>query len=222
MKKYIEILKKCRLFEGIDEDELLKMLTCLGAKVDFYDKKYTVFREGMKVMHIGIVLSGSVQLEEVDYSGNRSIIGSFGKGELFAEAFASAGIEAIPLSVVCAEPSEIMLIDFSRISYTCHNACCHHQRLIYNLMKDIAEKTVVFHEKIDIISKRTTREKLLSYLNYQAKKSGKFSFTIPYDRQELADYLGVDRSGLSVEISKLSREGMIEARKNSFKLKALE
>ena len=218
MKKYLEILKKCPLFYDIDDADLLRMLTCLGAKVDVFDKKYTVFAEGSKAKYIGIVLSGSVQITQTDYYGNRSILGNIGAGDLFAEAFAVMQMEAIPLSVVANELSEIMFIDCSHILHTCHNGCGFHQQLIFNLMKDLASKTLLFHRKIEITSKRTTREKLLAYLMLEAKKANSNSFDISFDRQELADYLDVERSGLSAEISKMKKEGIINNVKNHFVL----
>ena len=218
MKKYLEILKKCPLFFGIEEDKLLKMLGCLGARVDFYDKKYTVMAEGNAAKYVGIVLSGSVQIIQVDYYGNRSTIGKAKATEVFMEAFACAESEAIPVSVIASEPSDIMLIDCAHILHTCSNACDFHQSLIFNLMKSLAKKNLSFHQRIEVTSKRTTREKLLSYLMLQAKKCGKKAFDIPFDRQELADYLEVERSGLSAEISKLREEGILESKKSHFKL----
>jgi len=218
MKKYLEVLKKCPLFFGIDGEDILRMLHCLGAKVDNFDKKYTIFREGTPAKYVGIVLSGEAQITQNDYFGNRTILSNIKPPELFAEAFAAAGVTSMPVSVIATEQSEIMFIDCAHILNTCKNGCSFHHQLIYNLMKDLADKSIMFHQKIDIISKRTTREKLLSYLMACSKKAGKKSFTIPFDRQELADYLGVDRSGLSVEISKLRNEGILESRKNYFKL----
>ncbi len=218
MKKYLEILKKCPLFFEIEDESLLRMLSCLGAKVSFFDKKYTVFAEGSPAKYIGIVLSGSAQIVQVDYFGNRSILSEASPSQVIAEAFACAEIESLPVSVIANEPSEIMFIDCSHILHTCKNGCGHHHQLIYNLMKDLADKTIMFHQRIEVTSKRTTREKLLSYLALQAKNNGKNSFNIPFDRQELADYLEVERSGLSVEIGKLKKEGIIENNKNHFKL----
>ena len=218
MKKYLEILKKCPLFFEIEDESLLRMLSCLGARVLSFDKKYTVFAEGSSAKYVGIVLSGSVQVIQVDYYGNRSILSEIGACGLFAEAFACAEIASLPVSVIANEPSEIMFIDCSHILHTCNNGCGHHHQLIYNLMKDLAIKTIAFHQRIEVTSKRTTKEKLLAYLDLQAKQAGKNSFVIPFDRQELADYLEVERSGLSVEISKLKKEGIIENNKNYFKL----
>ena len=218
MKKYLEILKKCPLFFGIEDEKLLTMLNCLGAKVVSFDKKYTVLAEGTPAKYIGVVLTGSVQILHIDYYGNRSILGNVGPSEVFNEAFACAETKAIPVTVVANEPSEIMLIDCSHILHTCQNNCGFHQQLIFNLMKDLAGKTIMFHQRIEITSKRTTREKLMAYLFLQAKKADSPEFTIPFDRQELADYLEVDRSGLSAEISKLKNEGIINCNRSRFEL----
>ncbi|MBR6727502.1 MAG: Crp/Fnr family transcriptional regulator [Clostridia bacterium] len=218
MKKYLETLKKCPLFVGIGDDRLLRMLVCLGARVVEFDRKYTVFAEGSPARQIGIVLSGAVQVVQLDYYGNRSILSELQAPQVFAEAFACAEVDALPVSVIANEPSEIMLIDCGHILHTCENSCGHHQQLIFNLMKDLATKTLLFHQRIEITAKRTTREKLLSYLSLQAKSAGSSRFIIPFDRQELADYLEVDRSGLSAEISKLRREGILTCEKNRFVL----
>ena len=147
---------------------MIRMLSCLGAKIEKFDKKYTVFAEGSPAKYIGIVLSGSAQIIQIDYYGNRSILGNIGVSEIFAEAFACAEIAAIPVAVVANEPCEVMLIDCNRILHTCSNNCGFHQRLIFNLMKDLATKTIMFHQRIEITSKRTTREKLMAYLMIQA------------------------------------------------------
>lgn len=218
MKKYLDFLRQCPLFNQIDENDLLKMLGCLSAKVENFDKKYTVMAEGNPAKYIGIVLTGSVQILQVDYYGNRSILSNIGPGQVFAEAFACAEMAALPVSVIANEPSEIMLIDCRHILHTCSNHCSFHQQLIFNLMKNLATKTIMFHQRIEITSKRTTRDKLMAYLMLRAKNAGSNRFTIPFDRQELADYLEVDRSGLSAEISKLRKEGIIESHKKQFEL----
>ena len=218
MRKYLEILKKCPLFNGIAEDNLLRMLTCLGARVTAFDKKYTIFAEGTPARHIGIVLAGSAQIIQVDYYGNRSILSEVAPSEIFGEAFACAESRNLPISVIATDPCEVMLIECSHILHTCQNNCGFHQALIFNLMKDLATKNILFHQRIEITAKRSTREKLLAYLVLQAKNTGCDSFEIPFDRQELADYLEVDRSGLSAEISKLRKEGILESQKNRFTL----
>ena len=218
MKKFLPILKKCPLFYNIEEESLARMLGCLGARVMSFDRKYTIFHEGMTAKYIGIVLSGIAQIIQVDYYGNRSILSEVTPGEIFGEAFACAEVESLPISVIANEPAEVMLIDCAHILHTCKSGCGHHHQLIYNLMKDLATKSIMFHRRIEVTSKRTTREKLMAYLMMRAKAEGKSSFRIPFDRQELADYLEVDRSGLSAEISKLRREGVLENKKDYFKL----
>lgn len=218
MKKYFGNLRKCSLFDQIEDENLISMLGCLGAKVENFDKKYTILAEGTPAKHIGIVLTGSAQIIQVDYYGNRSILSNIAPSEVFAEAFACAETPSIPVTVIANEPCEVMLIDCDRILHTCSNNCSFHRQLIFNLMKDLATKTILFHQKIEITSKRTTREKLMTYLMFQAKKEKSNSFNIPFDRQELADYLEVDRSGLSAEISKLRNEGVLLSHRKYFEL----
>lgn len=218
MINFLKVLKNCPLFYGIDDDNLIKILTCLGARIESFDKKYTIFAEGTPAKHIGVVLSGSVQMIQIDYYGNRSILTEIGPSHIFAEAFACAETNALPISVIANEPSDIMFIDCSHILHTCTNNCGFHQQLIFNLMKELAIKTIAFHQRIEITSKRSTREKLLTYLAICAKNVSSNSFDIPFDRQELADYLEVERSGLSAEISKLKKEGILDNQKNHFVL----
>ncbi len=218
MKKYFEILRKCPLFRQIGEENLNTMLGCLGAKVERFDKKYTILAEGNPAKYIGILLSGSAQIVRIDYYGNRSILGSIEPAQVFGESFACAEVGAIPVAVIANEPCEVMLLDCDHVLHTCTNSCGFHQQLIFNLMKDLAVKNILFHQKMEVTSKRSTREKLMTYLMLQAKRAGSSHFTIPFDRQELADYLEVDRSGLSAEIGKLRREGVLESDRKQFEL----
>ena len=216
MKEYLGILRSCPLFQGIAEENLSAMLACLGAKQKHFSKRETILSEGSPAGTIGIVLSGSVQIEQVDYFGNRSIMAEVAPSQLFGESFACAGVATMPVSVNAREDSEVLLIDCLRITQSCSNACEFHRQMIFNLLQVVARKNLVFHQKISITSKRSTREKLMTYLLYQAKKQNTNRFEIPYDRQELADYLGVERSGLSAEISKLRKEGILDCHKNEF------
>lgn len=218
MKKYFDILRKCSLFNNIADENLISMLACLGATVEIYGKKEIIIEEGEEARYIGIVLSGSAQIVKIDYFGNRSIVSEIEPSEMFGESFSCAGVKAIPINVIANEQSEIMLIDCERVMHPCSNACDFHQQIIFNLMKIMATKNIMFHQKIEITSERTTREKLMAYLMLQAKKWNSNSFQIPFDRQELADYLQVDRSGLSAEISKMRNEGILKSHKNHFEL----
>lgn len=218
MKEYLEVLRKCALFDSIDDDQLMAMLGCLGGRVKQYEKNEVIIPEGMPAKYIGIVLSGRAQIERTDYYGNRSIVTNIQPSQIFGESFCCAEVEAMPVDVVAVEESRILLVDCRRITQSCSNACQFHSQMIFNLMKVVATKNLIFHQKIEVTSKRTTREKLMAYLLLQAKLKGSSSFTIPYDRQELADYLEVDRSGLSAEIGKMCREGVIQCKKNWFAL----
>lgn len=218
MKNYIEILKKCPLFDNIIENDIITMLHCIDAKVASFHKKEIIIAEGEPAKYIGIVLSGAVQIVQIDYFGNRSIVTDIKPSELFGESFACAGIKSIPVDVVASTTTEVLFIDCLRILQLCSNTCTFHRHIIYNIMKVVAVKNIMFHQKIEVTSKRSTKEKLITYLLLQAKKYNSNSFESPYNRQELADYLEVDRSGLSVEIRKLCHIGLIEANKKNFKI----
>ena len=218
MKEVTGALRGCPLIEGIREEERTGLLGCLGARKVTAAKGQAIFREGDKATHVGIVLTGAVQMIREDYYGNRSIVAHIGPAELFGESYACAGITALPISVVADADSQVLLIDCRRITASCSNACAFHNRIIFNMLQVVAGKNLVFDQKIQVTSKRSTREKLMTYLLNQAKLQNANEFTIPYDRQALADYLEVDRSGLSAEISKLRKEGVLESEKRFFRL----
>ena len=218
MKKYHAVLCECMLFDGINKEDLISMLACLGARVEEYKQGEIIFSEGEAAREIGIVLSGNAQIVRIDYFGNRSIVTNIGKAQLFGESFACAGVNTLPVDVIATSDSVVMLIDANRIINTCNNTCEFHRQVIFNLLKVVATKNLVFHQKLEVTSKRSTREKLMTYLLMQAKNNNSNEFEIPFDRQELADYLEVERSGLSAEIGKLRKEGVLECRKNRFVL----
>lgn len=218
MKKYYPIIQTCPLFQNMEPTGLTDMLSCLNAKTVTVTKNQMLLQEGDPAGNIGIVLSGAVQVIREDYDGNRSIVSVIEAGQMFAEIFACAGLGKIPVSVTAVSDSEILFVDCRRILTVCPKACEFHSRLIGNLLKIVATKSLMLNQKIEIISKRTTREKLLTYLRIQAKQCGSPEFTIPYDRQALADYLGVERSAMSAEIGKLCKDGVIESKKSWFKL----
>ena len=218
MKDFFDILRECPLFDRIGDESLKEMLGCFNAKERSYKKGDAVFAEGDKAKYLGIVLEGSVQLVRVDSYGNRSILANIEPPQLFGEAFACAGLKSLPVDAVAAADTKILLLDAQRIARPCGNACPCHGQTILNLLHIVAKKNLVLHQKIEITSKRSTREKLMTYLLLQAKNAKSHTFTVPYDRQELADYLEVDRSGLSAEISKLRNEKVLECRRSTFTL----
>ena len=218
MEEYFDLLSASPLFAGISCCELGSMLQCLGAKVSDISKGDPVFLEGDPAGFIGIVLEGSVQIVQEDYFGNRSIIHHSGPGDIFAEAFSFTELDTMPVSGYAVKNSRVMMLACRRMMTVCSNACGFHNRLVKNLLQLVSRKNLMLNEKIRYMSQKTTREKLLAYLSDQAKRAGSPEFTIPFDRQALADYLGVERSAMSAEISKMKRDGLLEVKGSHFRL----
>lgn len=218
MERYEKVLSSCALFDGMSPEDIRAVLACLGARMRRYGRGETILSEGDPANLLGIVLSGGVQIVRVDYYGARSIVGTAETGHLFGETFVYAGVKMMPVSVVAACESEVLLIDAQRISSPCEKSCGFHNRLIFNLLHVLAAKNLMFTRKNEITSQKGTRAKLLAYLMQEAKRQRSSTFSIPFDRQALSDYLNVDRSGLSAEIGRLRREGVIECTKNRFTL----
>jgi CRP-like cAMP-binding protein len=166
------------------------------------------------------VVKGRLHIVNEDYWGNRSLLTEALPGDVFAEAAVCAGSVALPVSVVAAEGTDVLQLDYRRIITTCTSACAFHTSLVENMLKILAQKNLALVEKIEHITKRTTQKKLLSYLSEVAKHTGKGEFDIPYNRQELADYLAVERSALSAELSKMQDMGLLRFQKNHFVLLA--
>ncbi|HOJ48528.1 MAG TPA: Crp/Fnr family transcriptional regulator [Bacillota bacterium] len=219
MENISKILKNTGLFAGIEEENIDRLLGCLSARAAEFKKDVYIMSMGEKPSDVGIVLSGSVNIISEDYWGNRTIIAKATAGELFAEAFSCADVKKLPVSVVSAEKTSVLLIDYKKIITTCTSACVFHTSLIRNMLQILANKSIYLMKKIEHTARRTTREKLLSYLSDQAIAAESSSFDIPFNRQELADYLCVDRSAMSNELSKLRDEGILEFKKNHFVLK---
>lgn len=218
MENYFDILKELPLFEDINSQDISEMMTCLAAKTKAYKKETYVKYEGDSADFIGIVLDGTIQILQDDYNGNRSIISAFGPGHLFAEAFACAAIPTLPVSILAATDCTILFLNIQKILYPCTQACYFHSKLIQNLLKIVSRKNMLLSKKLSYVSHKTTSEKLMAFLCDQAKEKNSLEFTIPYDRQALADYLGVERSALSAEIGKLKKQGILETNRSYFKL----
>lgn len=217
MNQFIEQLRVCSLFHEIAEEDLPRLLDCLGASRRVYQKNAVILSAGDPVTDIGVVLEGRVQVISDDILGNRSILGTVERGRLFAEAFCCAGIDRLPVSVVAQSGSEALFLNYRRILTSCPSSCGFHGRLIENMVRILARKNLLLNQKILHLSKRSTRDKLFSYLSAEAQRAGGGSFTIPFNRQELADYLCVDRSAMSAEIGKLRKEGILFAHRNEFR-----
>lgn len=219
MNNFLEILSGCPLFDGIEQSDLNSMIVCLEGKTLDIAKGNPVLPEGSPARYVGVVLSGTVQVVREDYYGNRSIMTMLQPGELFAEAFSFAGIDTMPVSVIATKDSKVLLLDCRRILTSCSNSCHFHNVLMKNLLQGIARKNLALSQKIRYMSQKSTKEKIMAYLSDQAKQHGSREFVIPYDRQALADYLGVERSAMSAEIGKLKKSGQIDTKGSWFCLR---
>ena len=211
-------LQDTTLFRGISPEDADTLLSCLDARTKKYKKDEVIIRSGEPVRELGLILSGSVNVVANFYRGSESIFGHFGRGEIFAENYAAVPGRGVIGDVVAAEDSEIMFIDVNRLLVTCENGCASHQRLIRNLLTISAQKNLSLSTRMMHIAPKSIRERLLSYLSEQAMENGGRRFRIPFDRQQLAGYLGVDRSAMSNELSKMRRDGLISYHKNDFTL----
>lgn len=219
MKNYIPLLKKSPLFAAIDENELPVLLGCLGAVTSEVAKGGFALLAGDKPDHIGILLDGKLEISREDAAGNRALIASLNPGDFYGEALACAGAEHSPVSVSASQKSTVLRIAFARILISCPNSCGFHTRLIVNMVGIIARKNLVLQSRMEILDKKTIRERLLLYLSQEFIRHGS-SFAIPFDRAELSEYLAVDRSALSREMGRLRDEGIIEFKKNMFSILA--
>ncbi|MBP3360576.1 MAG: Crp/Fnr family transcriptional regulator [Clostridia bacterium] len=208
------------LFHGLSAEDAKKLLHCLGAEKKSFDKDCIIYHAGDTVKRIGLVLSGSVNIESVDFLGNKSILSHAGPGQLFAETYAFLGDEPLMVSVAAAEQSKVLFLSIEQLLTTCPEACTCHTAMIKNLLTVSARKNISLSQKILHISPKSIRERLLAYLSTLSAQQGSRSVTIPFNRQQLADYLCVDRSALSNEISKMKKEGIIKAEKNKFFLQS--
>ena len=219
MEKYFDLLTKTTLFSGVQREELASLLHCMQARVVRVEKGMPVFLEGDEAGFIGLVLEGSVQIVHDDYYGTRSVLGHTGPGELFAETYACSNITTMPVSGYALQQSTIMFFSCRKMLTVCSNACQFHNRIVKNLLQVVAEHNVSMSRKIRFMSQKSTRQKLTAYLLDQAKKAKSPEFTIPFDRQALADYLAVERSAMSAELSKMQKEGILVTKGSHFILR---
>ena len=221
MREYTGALRKTALFRGMEEAELFPLLECMGGTLRRYPKGATLLRAGDPATHLGVVLAGQVQVCRVRADGQRMVMGEMGPGRLFAESYACAGAESLPVTVTASADTAALLLDCRRLSTPCSAACGAHGKLIHNLLWMLAQKNLFLAGKLEHLSGRTIRERLLSYLEAEAARTGRATVVVPFDRQALADYLCVDRSALSRTIGQLQREGILEAHRRRFRLNLL-
>ena len=208
-----KLLENSPLFKDVAPKEIDAMLQCLGTEEKEYEKGEIIFHAGDVIHSIGLVLTGRVQIENDDLWGNKS-------GFAFAESYACLPGEPLMVSAIAAEPSRILFLDTGRVLTAYPSACSHHSRLVQNLLYISSQKNLNLSRRIFHTSSKSIRSRLLSYLSFQAAKAGSQDFYIPFNRQQLADYLSIDRSAMSAELSKMRKEGILETDKNHFVLKS--
>ncbi len=218
MEKFFGIILQNPLFSGIQREDLPSFLSCLNVRAEAFQKGDPVFLEGDPAGFIGLVLEGSVQIVRDDLYGNRSLLTVAEQGEVFGETFVCANVEVMPLSALAAQDCKILWMELQRMLTVCSNACGFHQRMVKNLLHEVAKKNLLLSRKVQIMSQKTTKDKLMTYLLDYAKQKKSPEFTIPLDRQALADFLGVDRSAMSAELSKLRKAGVLECKGSHFRL----
>lgn len=212
------ILDRISLFDGITNIERTSLLNCLQANTKTFVKNQIVLQAQETISYVGIVISGTIQIIKEDLFGNRTIITNITEGNLFGEAFACSKTKTLPVSVLAVTNSVILMFDYKRVLTSCPSSCSFHSKLIENMLRILAEKNILLNQKIEYLSKRTTRDKLITYFSAQATEQKSNTFTIPFNRQELADYLCVERSAMSAELSRMKKEGYLTYQKSTFTL----
>ncbi|MCQ2433165.1 MAG: Crp/Fnr family transcriptional regulator [Clostridia bacterium] len=218
MEEYLPVLKQTILFSDVTDDEILSMIRCLGVKKKTYPAENYVFTAGETIEELTVLVRGALLVQRDDYWGNRSIINRILPGELFGEAYAIPGNGPMFHDVLATEDSTVLFFDVNKVMTVCSGTCPFHTRVIGNLLRALASKNRDLTRKIDHLAKRSTREKLIAYLSAESRKQNTPSFDIPFDRQQLADYLAVDRSAMSRELCRMKEEGMLRFRRSHFEL----
>ena len=214
MKKIFDAIKSNPLFNGVAFSDFERMFSCLSARTAKYKKGEIILLSGNTVSFVGLIISGSVKVIKEDMDGRLTILTELLVPDIFGEVFACAGVAHSPVTVEASSDAEILLIDYKKIISTCSSACPFHAKLVENMLGLLANKNLMLNQKIEILSKRTTREKLLCFFDMQRGAAKRF--TIPFNREELAHYLCVDRSAMSNELSKMRDEGLIQFQRNEF------
>lgn len=206
------------IFHGIQEEELPAMLTCLGSFQKDYQKDEIIFLESNEVRNVGIILSGIVHMVKEDSEGCHTLLVTMKENELFGESFSCGSHLDARVSFFAATPCTVLFLPFYKIIHSCKMSCTFHHRLIENMVRLIGDKNVQLMQKIEVISKKTLREKILAYLENQSLEQHSKTFTISLGRLELAEYLCANRSALTRELSYMKRDGLIRYEKNEFQL----
>ncbi len=222
MKKYLPVMRTSPFFAGLEDSEILSILHCIDAVVKNNDKGSFLLQAGDTTEAMGLVLEGSVLIIQEDIWGHRNILSKCAAGDFFGEPYAATPDSILNTSIQAESDCTVLWLHVHRLLTTCQSVCNQHQKMIRNLVDVLSRRLLTFNDKITHISKRSTREKLLSYLSSESIRQNSLVFDIPYDRQQLADYLSVERSAMSAELSRLQKEGLLKTSRRHFELYAVE
>ncbi|WP_026659038.1 Crp/Fnr family transcriptional regulator [Butyrivibrio sp. AC2005] len=213
----ISVLEKSRLFLGMTSRELSSCLESLDAREKKYRKDDVILHAGDQTSNIGMVLSGSVTIESNDVWGNCTVLSHVGKNQYFAETYALLG-EVLLVDVRANEDCSILFCNIRNLLNDSKKSSSWKEKLLKNILIISSQKNLILSGRSFHTSPKSCRGRLLSYLNSIALQTGSKEFDIPFNRQQLADYLNLERTNMSKELSHMKDEGLIEYRKSHFKL----
>ncbi|MBB5182132.1 cyclic nucleotide-binding domain-containing protein [Catenisphaera adipataccumulans] len=214
----LAVMQKSKLFSNISKPELITLLPCLNGQKKTYTKEEYIYWAGDTITNVGLLLSGRAHIERYDYWGSRHIVHALQPGDLFGESYAASADSTLNVCVQADEDLTVLFLELPKILHMCRSACPFHARLIDNLVSLLANRNVMLNEKLTYITQHSLQDKILAYLSAESIRQHSAYFDIPFDRQQLADYLNADRSALSSALSKLKAKGIIDFQKNHFHL----
>ena len=218
IKKYYNQIKNSPVFYGMNDEELKGLLECFHARVRKYEKEEMIIRQGDIISNIYLILDGGVNIEKDSYWGRRIIISRLGKNQNLALSFVGSKNVESSVDAITVEETLVLILSYEKCTSMCQNACTRHKVLINNLFQILSKENIELIQKIENVSQKSIRDKVLTFLSNEAQKNHSNQFDIKFNRQDLADYLNVDRSAMSFELSKLQKEGLIKYNKNHFEL----
>ena len=210
--------RACRLFKDIDEEGFGRLCECLNARELHLNNKQVFIRENDPCTRIGVVVMGAVRLTRQRIDGGRSVLETVSENGVFGSTYVFRDVQTMGIGMHAVGETTVLLLEIERITRPCQKVCDAHMQFVRNLLTVMSQTTFALKQKLRILSQRTIRGRLMLFLNIRAKRAKSNEFDIPFDRQALADYLCVDRSALSAELSKLRAERRLEVAKNHFKL----
>lgn len=216
--QYFKELKETKIFKDATEFEMQAMMFCFKTRFKIFNKNDKIISQSERMEDTILIVKGAAIVEHVDTLGNISISMRLKKGDAYGLETAYAGDDIYKDSVIATEKTIVMFMNKHRLITPCDNRCRKHEMVIKNITQIIAENNLMLQEKLSHMSKKTMREKLLAYFTSLSKKSGSNYFEIPFSKTELANYLSVDRSAMSTELTRMKEEGLIDFDKRQFRL----